>query len=430
MTTLKDVKNQAANSKTGKGFIVLMGSGELTSTMVEVHKDVMSKVGGEKKAFFLDTPAGFQLNADELSQRAGEYFRKNVQHPMSTISYKSKNIPPFEAEQAFVYLREADYVLVGPGSPTYAVKQWLDTPIPDLITERIEKGACFTAASAAALTVGRFTMPVYEIYKVGEEVHWVEGMDILGRFGFNLVVIPHWNNAEGGTHDTRCCFIGEQRFRILEKELPEDVGVLGLDEHTACIMDLTRNEAEIRGIGSVTVRYGNEKKVMGTGERFSLDVMRGQDLEKNNIEKDVAVSVPEAFETSGEGQFWDRVHDIEKTFHGNLEDEPGKATNAILELDRTIWKAQQEMENVEFITQARDTLRELIVLLGTRLSSVPKSREECLSPLVQELLTLREQFRHNKQWKEADAIRDCLMKVDIAVEDTDRGSHWRLGSQG
>jgi len=55
------------------------------------------------------------------------------------------------------------------------------------------------AASAAALTIGRFTLPVYEIYKVGQDIHWVDGLDILSQFGLHLVVVPHWNNAEGGT---------------------------------------------------------------------------------------------------------------------------------------------------------------------------------------------------------------------------------------
>ena len=87
---------------------------------------------------------------------------------------------------------------------------------------RVEDGGCLVAASAAALTVGRFTMPVYEIYKVGTELNWAEGMNILGRFGFNLVVIPHWNNAEGGNHDTRFCYMGEPRFRKLEALLPDD----------------------------------------------------------------------------------------------------------------------------------------------------------------------------------------------------------------
>jgi hypothetical protein len=26
---------------------------------------------------------------------------------------------------------------------------------------------------------------------VGEDLHWVEGMNVLDHFGFNLVIIPH-----------------------------------------------------------------------------------------------------------------------------------------------------------------------------------------------------------------------------------------------
>ncbi|HSB52153.1 MAG TPA: Type 1 glutamine amidotransferase-like domain-containing protein, partial [Dissulfurispiraceae bacterium] len=178
-----------------KGMIVLMGSGELTATMVEVHKEILSRLGASPKAVFLDTPAGFQLNADQLSQRAVEYFRNNVGYAMDIASFKSKDIPALEAEQALRTLKAADFVLVGPGSPTYAVRQWRGSPVPDILMRRIENGSCLVAASAAALTVGRFTLPVYEIYKVGEEIHWADGIDILGHFGLRSVVIPHWNNA-------------------------------------------------------------------------------------------------------------------------------------------------------------------------------------------------------------------------------------------
>ena len=132
-------------------------------------------------------------------------------------------------------------------------KDWRSEILLDILKKRIEAGGCLVAASAAALTVGRFTLPVYEIYKVGNDLHWVEGMDILGHFGFNLLVIPHWNNAEGGTHDTRFCYMGEPRFHKHESLLPEDVYILGLDEHTACIIDLEKEEVCIKGIGHVTL---------------------------------------------------------------------------------------------------------------------------------------------------------------------------------
>ena len=57
---------------------------------------------------------------------------------------------------------------------------------------------------------------------------------------------------------------------------------------------------------------------------------------------------------------------------------PEDATSALLDLDGTIWKAQQELENAEFISQAREILRDMLALLGTRLSSSPKSEAERL----------------------------------------------------
>ena len=72
-----------------KGKIVLMGSGELTSTMVEVHKGLLNQLPEPPQAAFLDTPAGFQLNVDQISGKAAEYFRIHVQQPMVISSFKS-----------------------------------------------------------------------------------------------------------------------------------------------------------------------------------------------------------------------------------------------------------------------------------------------------------------------------------------------------
>ena len=93
-------------------------------------------------------------------------------------------------------------------------------------------------ASAAAAATGFVAVPVYEIYKVGADPHWLEGLDLFGVLGLKVAVIPHYDNAEGGTHDTRFCYLGERRLAVLERELPADAAVLGVDEHTALILDL------------------------------------------------------------------------------------------------------------------------------------------------------------------------------------------------
>ena len=129
-----------------------------------------------------------------------------------------------------------------------------------------------------------------------------------------------------------------------------------------------------------------------------------------------------------EADFWNEIHAIEASFQEGLEkDEPKEATNALLELDRRIWRAQQDLESGEFISQAREILRELIVLLGVRLESSPGDRAVCLAPLVEELIALRERFRQQKQWREADAIRESLERASIVVDDTEAGPRWRLG---
>ena len=416
-----------------RGIIALMGSGELTATMVEVHKELLTAVAGSPQAVFLDTPAGFQLNIDQLSERAIHYFRKHVQHSMSVASFKSKGKSThYEAEQAFHTLRHANFILIGPGSPTYAVRQWQGTPIPDILSRQVENGGCLVAASAAALTVGRYTLPVYEIYKVGEDLHWVAGINILEHFGFNCVVIPHWNNAEGGTHDTRYCFMGEHRFRKLETLLPTDVSIFGLDEHTACLIDLEKDEAFIKGLGGVTLRRGGVEYVFAKGDRFPLEIFRGGEIGKE-WQPTVGVTMMSA-ESSGDEQeksFWDKIHAIQAAFHAGLDKhEPKETTNALLELDRTIWQAKQELENEEFVSQAREILRDLIVLFGMEHESAARDKTDCLASLVMSLLEVRQSFRNEKKWQEADAIRDSLDRAGIIVEDTEEGPRWRLRSQG
>ena len=170
-----------------KGIIALMGSGELTATMVEVYKELLSGLPLSPQAVFLDTPAGFELNADQISERAVDYFHKHLNQSMSVASYKGKDtLSSYELALCFQKLRSADFVLIGPGSPTYALRQWQQTPIPEILIEGVEKGGCLVTASAAALTLGRYTLPVYEIYKVGQDLHWAEGINILAHFGFDL----------------------------------------------------------------------------------------------------------------------------------------------------------------------------------------------------------------------------------------------------
>jgi hypothetical protein len=223
--------------------------------------------------------------------------------------------------------------------------------------------------------------------------------------------------------------MGEPRFRKLEALLPDDVGILGLDEHTACILDFQNDEAGVRGIGNVTLRRGRSELSFEKGDRFPLRILR----EGGRMDGPASPSRA-GKRSSGEEErvddtesLWSRIHQIERSFQSGLgRRDPGEATNALLELDRSVWRAQQDLEAPVVVSEARELFRDLIVQLGMALEASPLDRRECLAPLVEKLLQLRAALREGGKWEEADAIRMALHEGGIRVEDTPAGSRWRL----
>lgn len=406
-----------------------MGSGELSSTMVETHKILLARSGRRPKAYFIDTPAGFQENVDLISQRAQEFFATRVGAPLEVASVKTATAPG--AAKAAYALEKADYVLIGPGSPTYTVRQLKETKLPFLLSALVKKGGVLTMASAAALTIGHHTLPVYEIYKVGEDLHWTPGLDILGTLGLNLTVIPHFNNAEGGNHDTRYCYMGEKRFSALEKLLPPESVVLGLDEHTACLLDFSKREAAVRGLGKVTLRRAGKEVYFSSGATFSFDQFFDFCLEKAPKKEESEKSAEEAASLAGavkikeEGHFWARMHSLEEELYRALEEgDTDKLSSGLLQMDAFIWQAQLALENPEFISQGREIFRELLALISSDKKLKENLTPKALEKLIEELLYLRAQYRAEKNWPAADQIRQALQKAGFFIEDTLSGPKW------
>jgi hypothetical protein len=50
-------------------ILAVMGSGETAPAMAKVHRALFGRLGGDVRAAIIDTPYGFQENADELSAR-------------------------------------------------------------------------------------------------------------------------------------------------------------------------------------------------------------------------------------------------------------------------------------------------------------------------------------------------------------------------
>ena len=108
-------------------------------------------------------------------------------------------------------IRGADWLFTGPGSPSFALRQWAGTPVPDVLAGLLRPGGRRSVGvleRGRAARLGVATVPVYEIYKVGADPFWLDGLDLLTALGLPVAVIPHFDNTEGGNHDTRFCYLG------------------------------------------------------------------------------------------------------------------------------------------------------------------------------------------------------------------------------
>ncbi|MBV9933619.1 MAG: hypothetical protein JO367_04900, partial [Actinobacteria bacterium] len=133
--------------------LAIMGSGETSPTMIKTHRRLLAEADRVGPAVLLDTPVGFQENASDIAARAVEYFRDGVGHRISVARWRGAHEDDVTYEEMLTALRTGGYVFAGPGSPSYALRQWADTPVPSLLAAKLRDGGCVTFASAAALTL-------------------------------------------------------------------------------------------------------------------------------------------------------------------------------------------------------------------------------------------------------------------------------------
>ena len=407
-------------------ILTIMGSGETSPTMVSTHRMLVGKLPKPVRATLLDTPYGFQENAPELATKAVEYFNTSINVALDVAGLTEISAGDVLAtEKGLQLVSDAQYVFAGPGSPSYALRQWSGTPLAGLLMKKLRSGGIVTFASAAALTLGKYTLPVYEIYKAGEPPRWLDGLDILSELGIKAALIPHYNNAEGGHHDTRFCYMGERRLSFLERELPEDVYVLGVDEHTGVVLDVDADEATVVGKGVVTIRVRGASQEFASGTVIPLDKLRDPSTSARPSEKpkiDTSTSSAEEIIDSNLRQATERLDsEFSVAIAGGNAD---AAARAALDLDDAIagWSADTlQSDDLDF---ARSVLRSMITRLAGAATGGLRDPREVVGPFVDVLLELRAQVRADKRFDLSDIIRDRLAATNVEVRDTPQGAEW------
>lgn len=429
---------------TERSRIVLMGSGETAPAMVKTHRAVLAACP-PGPAVMLDTPFGFQVNADDLTARTRRYFSESVGREVSVASWRSRDLAAVDAERALTLLSEASWLFAGPGSPTYALAQWRDTPVAGAIEDVLRRDGTVVLGSAAAVTAGRWALPVYEIYKVGEAPHWAEGLDLFGRLlDLPVAVVPHFDNNEGGSYDTRFCYLGRQRLDRLLTDLPPDAAVLGVDEHTAVVIDLVASTVDVQGAGHLTVVRPEGDEVVSAGTRLSLDQLRAlvhgsahppvpgvQSRPGDGAGLDAAAAGAGRPEAVGGPSLVDEVMALRRRFDAAIgHRDVDAAVVAILAVDDAMIAWSADTLQSDAVDQARRQLRAMVVRLGDLAAAGVHDPQEVLAPLVEATLAARSGARERREFATADLLREVLTGAGVQVNDTPDGAEWSLDDEG
>lgn len=351
------------------GRLTIMGSGELAPGLVRVHRAALTEYENPSLVI-LDSPYGFQENADELTTKLIDFFETSLVVSPTVASLRQSDSGAVAA-RARAAIDRADVLFSGPGSPSYALRVWKESDMAGAIRSAAATRS-LTFASAAACTLGSWAIPVYEIYKVGADPFWHDGLDSFRLNDLPTIVVPHFDNREGGTHDTSHCYIGARRFDRLRHDLPPHV-VVGIDEHTAAAFDFAASTVEVTGRGSLHL-IGEEHRTLGTGSHRldSLEAAASRPVEEP--------AVPDA--------------EVDQLLTAIVAATgPGAGERAA-------------------------------VALAHRASRGSNDDRETVAPFVDILLELRGDLREVGRYDEADAIRDRLTEAGVIVQDTGDGARW------
>jgi hypothetical protein len=334
------------------GQIAFLGSGETSLAGGRIFETLARSLPEGLRIALLETPAGFELNSPQVTGRVAEFMQSRLQNykPQIDVIPARKRGTDFSPDDPDILrpLLSADMIFMGPGSPTYAIRQLRDSLAWDILRARHRLGATLVFASAATISVGAWALPVYEIYKVGEDVYSLPGLDLFSDFGVTLSFIPHWNNAEGGIDlDTSRCFVGLDRFNQWCDTLPPENSTLGLDEHTGIILDFQTGVCQVLGVSSVSIVRECNPEIFATGASFALTEL-GE------------LRVPEPLNAGIPDEVWEQVTSANEP----EEDSPPDEVHALAE--------QRQKARADKNWSESDRLRDEIAAHGWQVQDTPE----------------------------------------------------------
>jgi cysteinyl-tRNA synthetase len=198
----------------------------------------------------------------------------------------------------------------------------------------------------------------------------------------------------------------------MERRLPDETLIIGVDEHTAALVDIPAGTVQVVGVGGLTLRKGGESRFFPTGTILELSTL------SDAAEAATAPPVPVQQTPKGEPEDAHSLREaadaLDARFAAALEANNGSdCAAAVLELETAIEDWSADTLTGPDHEYARGLLRGMIVRMG----QLADEAHEAVPALVAAVHTIREQARTNRDFAMADSLRDALTTAGFTIAD-------------
>ena len=235
------------------GTIALVGAGEFLEGMAEVDSYLLAHVPEQPaRVAILPTAAGLEDPRAWTDMGVPHFQRLGAQaEPVFVRDQKDANDPAM-AEA----VRKSNFVYLSGGSPGYLLQSLQGSEVWAAIQEVYAKGGVLAGCSAGAMVLGGQTRVARAGARSGPPAPQDWGMAPGLGLVPQVVVSPHFNRMT------------EERLEYLLAQVPEDLLILGVDEHTAAVGD--GSHWTVMGRGSVFFSDHKTSTRYLPGQQFSL----------------------------------------------------------------------------------------------------------------------------------------------------------------